>query len=309
MKEHYQATVDEFEKWFPDEESCLRYLLGIRWSKGFCCPRCNSSEHWTLNCGLLQCRYCGLQTSTTSGTLQHGSHKSLRDRLRAIWWVATQTSGCSARGLQRALGLRSYQTAWKWLQTIRLAMARADQAPLKGLLEVGAAYIGDEKNKVGERHTARRVKIVVGIEFSRRSHCQTGRVRLERALGDYSSNLMRFVGGNVDYGSHVIVDGWVEERYLRGAYITCEIRLPPGGIDQGDVSLPNVGRIAGLLRGWLKRYQGALGMRHLQYYLAEFGFRYNRRHCEDVRKTFHEIVQGSLELCSERWKDWKGLED
>jgi hypothetical protein len=103
----------EFDEFFPDEESCLAYLERVRWPDGFVCPRCGTiGPPWRSSRGLLVCRACPGQVSVLSGTIFHRTRSPLRNWFLAAWQITSQKYGANALGLQRELGLKSYQTAW-----------------------------------------------------------------------------------------------------------------------------------------------------------------------------------------------------
>ena len=95
------------------------------------------------------------QTSVTSGTI-------FQDTFRAIWHVTSQKNGVSALGLQRVLGLGSYQTAWTWMHKLRRAMVRPGRERLAGVVEVDETYWGAEE--VSGRQTERKALIAVAAE-------------------------------------------------------------------------------------------------------------------------------------------------
>jgi len=121
----YPQTLQEFDEWFWTEKSCIRYLSRLRWPQGFKCPKCGSLESWLTSRHLLYCKHCHRQTSVTAGTLFEGTRKPLRVWFQAIWYLTNQKFGVSALGLQRVLGLGSYQTAWTWLHKLRRAYGTA----------------------------------------------------------------------------------------------------------------------------------------------------------------------------------------
>ena len=115
----------EFDAWFSSEAACEAYLYELRWPEEFECPGCGScGEGWRTGRGHVRCRERGRQTSTTAGTLFEGTRKPLRMWFQAIWHLTNQKHGVSALGLQRVLGLGSYQTAWTWMHKLRRAMVR-----------------------------------------------------------------------------------------------------------------------------------------------------------------------------------------
>jgi len=144
--ERYPADMADFMDMFPTEDACLEYLSLLRWPDGYVCPRCGSKKHWKKSRGLFACRECCHEASVTAGTLFQDTHKPLRLWFQAIWYVVNQKNGVSALGLQKALGLGSYQTAWAWLHKLRRAMVLPGRDKLSGLVEVGEVFIGGERS-------------------------------------------------------------------------------------------------------------------------------------------------------------------
>jgi hypothetical protein len=128
----YPGTLAEFDRWFATEDACRKYLAKLRWPGGFHCPGCESTEAWLTERALMHCKGCGRQVSVTAGTVFHGTRSSRRLWFQAMWWVTAQTNGASALGLQRILGLGSYETAWTWLHKLRRAMVRPGRDLLSG---------------------------------------------------------------------------------------------------------------------------------------------------------------------------------
>ena len=100
----------EFDEWFESEADCEDFLRRLRWPKGFYCPGCGAAGGWETSRGLFRCSSCARQTSVTAGTLFEGTRKPLRLWFQAMWYFTNQKHGVSALGLQRILGLGSYQT-------------------------------------------------------------------------------------------------------------------------------------------------------------------------------------------------------
>ena len=140
--ENYPANMIDLMDMFPTEESCLEYLIQMRWPEGYHCLRCGSVLYWKKARGVFCCRDCRYEGSVTSGTLFQNTRKPLRLWFQAIWYVVNQKNGVSALGLQKALGLGSYHTAWEWLHKLRRAMVRPGRNKLSGLVEMDETFIG-----------------------------------------------------------------------------------------------------------------------------------------------------------------------
>ena len=136
----YPRTLTEFDAWFVSETACAEFLGRVRWPEGFRCPSCCGTDAWPTARGQLRCNRCQRQTSVTAGTIFEGTRKPLRLWFQAMWYVTNQKHGVSALGLQRILGLGSYQTAWAWLHKLRRAMVRPGRDLLGGAVEVDETY-------------------------------------------------------------------------------------------------------------------------------------------------------------------------
>src|ERR1700722_9997317 len=113
---------------------------------------------------LLRCRDCRHQTSVTAGTIFQDTRTSLRLWFQAMWWVVSQKNGVSALGLQRVLGLKSYETAWTWLHKLRRAMGRPGRDLLTGRIEVDETYLGGVEVGVLGRHIEGKALIAVAAQ-------------------------------------------------------------------------------------------------------------------------------------------------
>jgi len=140
----YPRNWHELLAWFPDDPACLRYLERLRWGEGFSCRFCGAvgGGWWQMGDGLRRCAVCRSETSVTAGTILAGSRLPLVTWFAAVWYVVNQKQGVSALGLQRVLGIGSYQTAWAWLHKLRRAMVRPEREPLGGIVEVDETIVG-----------------------------------------------------------------------------------------------------------------------------------------------------------------------
>ena len=137
----YPQNWNDFLDWFRTEEACQKYLERLRWGGGFVCPQCgNIGEAYRASRTRLMCRACQHQSTVTAGTIFDKTRTPLRVWLAAAWYLTNQKQGVSALGLQRVLGLGSYQTAWTMLHRFRRAMVRPGREQLNGLVEVDESY-------------------------------------------------------------------------------------------------------------------------------------------------------------------------
>ena len=287
--EDFPRSAVEFDERFGREQACRDYLIGLRWPGGFRCPRCGHDRAWTNLRHLMVCTGCRHQTSLTAGTVLQGTRKPLRVWFRAMWWVSTQKTGGSAKGLMRLLGLRSYQTAWAWLHKLRRAMVRPDREKLAGAVEVDDAFVGGVEEGVHGRETETKAKIVVAVELDGR---RIGRTRIRHVPDFSAASLIPFVEENVEPGAEVKTDGWEGYSGLKAKGYRHRVRVIGGDPKRASRLLPNVHRVIALLKRWLLgTHQGAVSKEHLQRYLDEFTFRFNRRKSRHVGKLFYRTVQ------------------
>jgi hypothetical protein len=147
----YPRNWHELLAWFRDDAACLRYLERIRWGSGFACRFCGTADGgwWQMADGLRRCRAWRSESSVTAGTIFGGTRTPLVSWFAAVWYVVNQKQGVSALGLQRVLGLGSYQTAWAWLHKLRRAMVLPGRELLSGIVEVDESYIGARRRRGG----------------------------------------------------------------------------------------------------------------------------------------------------------------
>jgi len=291
VEEDFPATLQEFEQRFRTEKACKEYLFSIRWPKGFVCPCCFGRTLWRMANGRFLCRTCRYQVSVTAGTIFQDSHLPLAVWFRAMWYVTSQKTGASALGLQRVLGLGSYRTSWIMLHKMRRAMVRPGREQLRGTVEIDETYWGTREKGVKGRLTEKKAMIVVAAEEDGKG---IGRIRLRQVPELTTDRLQAFITESVELGSIVRTDGLSSYIGLRG--YTHQRQIQRRQLE-GEHLLPQVHRVISLLKRWLLgTLQGAVSHKHLDYYLDEFTFRFNRRKSASRGKLFFRLVQQSVQV-------------
>jgi transposase-like protein len=211
-----------------------------------------------------------------------------------MWFVTSQKDGASALGLKRVLGLGSYQTVWTWLHKLRRAMVRPSRDRLSGRVEVDETYVGGSETG-GKRGRGCERKEIVVIAVELLSPKGFGRVRMRRIPDVSGDSLMPFVCDVVEKGSEIQTDGWGGYNQTSNCgYKHNRIVLSDSG-DPAHVSMPGVHRIAGLLKRWLlSTHQGSVSGKHLEYYLDEYTFRFNRRTSRSRGMLFHRLMEQAV---------------
>jgi transposase-like protein len=290
---HYPGSYAELLAWFPDDEACLDYLDWLRWPRGWRCPACGDERGWELASGRRECAACARQASVTAGTIFHRTRTPLTVWFAAAWQMTSQKHGVSALGLQRVLGLGSYQTAWAMLHRYRSAMVRPGRERLSGQVEADETYVGGEEPGVSGRQTAKKAIVAIAVEV--REPRGFGRARL-RCVPDVSSpSLVPFVCDVIEPGSIVLTDGWGAYNPLPDHGYTRNKTVISASGDPAHVAMPAVHRVASLLKRWLLgTHQGAVGVEHLDAYLNEFTFRFNRRNSRRRGMLFYRLLEQAI---------------
>ena len=211
-----------------------------------------------------------------------------------------QKNGVSALGLQRVLGLGSYETAWTWLHKLRRAMVRPGRDRLTGNVEVDETYVGGPEEGMRGRETETKAIVAVAVEKSGRG---IGRIRLRRIIDVSGDSLITFIKEAVTPGSTVHTDGWRGYSGLKKQSYEHHITIICRSTEMAHEVLPRVHMTASLLKRWLAgTHQGGVQHQHLDYYLDEFTFRFNRRHSKARGLLFHRLAQQAVAVCPAPYK-------
>lgn len=273
----FPRSVLEFQRRFPDEGACAAYLAEARWPDGFVCPICGHGKAWQLEtkAWTYECAGCHRQTSVRAGTVMHGSKLSLTVWFWAAYLMATHSNGMSARQLWRQLGLGSYKTAWLLCAKLRRAMVDPERALLAGVVEVdetAIAYRTKDDPPAGGHGRSRDGKLLLAgaVEIAGKG---SGRARLA-VIEDYSAtSLHAFIRANIAEGATAKTDGW--SAYSGAPGIDHDPHVV--GAMAAHIVLPGVHRAFANLKTWALGVYHGLRRPHLQAYLDEFVFRFNRR--------------------------------
>jgi predicted RNA-binding Zn-ribbon protein involved in translation (DUF1610 family)/transposase-like protein len=286
-------SLIEFQKTFPDETTCAEFLFHRRWPEGFVCPACGGGRAALLKsrAHTYECLDCGRQTSVTAGTVMHRSKLPLTVWFWAAHLMATHSNGMSALQLSAQLHLR-YKSAWLLVQKLRRSMVDPDRELLKGVVEVDQTELPFRtKDSYFDETKARRILIIGAVEVRPRSggrwprpkgdkylNTRAGRVRLAAIPDNSARSLQTFVRANVAPRTTLLSDGHKSYPGLD------EYRHDPRVVGKmaAHILLPWIHRVFSLMKRWgLGTYHG-LRPKHIDVYLNEFVFRFNRRFHRDV---------------------------
>jgi len=302
--EKYPKDFQEFLSQFPDENSCWHYLMDTRWPEGYVCSECKSGKYWLTSKHKIHCSDCGKEFSITSGTIFQESKKPLLLWFHIMWWVVAQKTGASAYNLKDFMGFGSYETAWTWLHKLRRTMVRDGREKLSGIVEVDETYIGGEEIGTGKQGRGAEDKslVVVATECIGK---QIGRVRFKIISEASKENLLSFIEENLEYGSTVITDGWSGYASLSQNKEYDHVKKVISGTGkQAHELLPHVHMVDSLVKRWINgTHQGKISTKHLEYYLDEFAFRFNRKLSTHRGKLFYRLMQQAVTTSPVTYKD------
>ena len=213
------------------------------------------------------------------------SKKPLLLWYRALFLVSFQKNGISAKNLQNQLGFGSYQTAWTWLQKILRSMRREGREKLSGEIEVDEVYYGGKKKGKRGRGSENKQEFAIVVETEGK---KIGRIRMECITDCRAESLQSFVYTAIEQQSTLITDGWKSHQGIEPEHYTHTVKAKKNEEDL----LPSVYLCISLFKRWmLGIHQGLVQRKHLQFYLDEFVFRFNRRKSKSRGLVFYRFLE------------------
>jgi transposase-like protein len=282
----------DFVKKFGDNAACADYLERLRWPDGFVCPACEQQqEPWRQTRERLVCPGCRHQSTVTAGTIFDKTRTPLTTWFDAAWHVTTAKNGMSAKTLEQVMGI-SYHVAWHMLHRFRVAMVRASREQLSGEVEVDETMIGGVDTGGKRGRGASKEIVVIGVEIKQPKGF--GRIRMRHIPDASAESLGAFVRETITPKSILCTDGWTGYNGLSNEY-DHRPKILSSSEDPAHVVMPGVHQVASLLKRWLLgTHQGAYTKEHLQSYLEEFTFRFNRRTSHSRGQLFHRLLEQAV---------------
>jgi len=273
-------SLRQFMATYGTEGQCVEAVCKARWRDGFVCPECGSTRHCRIaRGGHFQCIDCRKQTSPTAGTIFQGTKLPLTVWFMAMHLLTQGKHSVSALELKRQLGVH-YETAWAMKQKLLVVMAEREQRTvLGGRIEVDDAYMGGEKHE-GKRGRGAEGKtpFVVAVETDPDNPAKVLRMRMKALRNVSARELKPWFATGFKPSSNILTDGWSAYSFLETAGFEYEAHPAPGGWRSAKSTVfPWVNTVLGNLKCNIKGVTRWVSKNHLDRYLAEFQYRFNRR--------------------------------
>lgn len=275
MNKYNTVSFFEFQERFQTEEACFRHLQKLRWPDGFRCPACGHTQAYFMKKRkVFQCANCRHQTSLTTHTIFHKTHTPLKKWFWAVFLVGSDKRGCSAQRLSKLIGV-SYPTAWLMIHKIRNAMKNRDaRYKLRHLIEMDDSFFGGKSAGKRGRGALNKSKVVIAVE-NRGNHPGYATMQVVNHID--ANNLKEFVYRAIEPYQTIKTDAYPSYNFVAEEYEHLkEIVKPCEAMDK----LPWVHILIGNVKNFIRGTYHGVSHKHLQTYLSEFCYRFNRRFVE-----------------------------
>lgn len=303
-KKYTEYSLIEFQKTFASNEACEKHLVEQRWQNVFVCPQCGHEEAWYLtNRKLFDCKRCRFQTSLTAGIIFHGTKIPLVKWYWLLYHMAMDKIGVSISEMQRILEIGQYRTAWLMSHKIRKAMADRDAGySLAGLIEMDESFFGPKGSKKG-RGSERKSTVLCAVSLyrDRKGQERPGFAHMQVVDNASADTVEDFLdrlgcGAMTKEGKQLLEairsDGWrsygraAKNKELQHLKVILQDPKAAGRL------LPWVHRVISNIKAVIRGTHRGVSEKHLQSYLSEVCYRFNRRFWE--KELFDRLVQACI---------------
>ena len=271
-----QAAISfmTFKNFFVDEETCREHLFRLRWPNGYCCPKCGSISHYVIATrNLYECVGCHYQASLTTGTVMERTHLSLEKWFWGIYFVSNDKRGCSATQISKELAI-TYKSAWYMLHRIRKAMKDRDsQYLLNGLIELDDSFFGAATRDGKRGRGTEKAKVIVGLSINEKGQPQF--LKMEVVDNMRGETIVDFARAHIAEGSTISSDAYRSYNKLQNEGFQHEAKFFNPKEDSEHLKWLHT--IIGNAKSFINGTFHGLGQKHMQSYLDEFCYRFNRR--------------------------------
>lgn len=282
-----------FNEIYPDELSCKLKFKEIRDKEGIVCAHCGCKDHyWKSDKWQYECKKCGFRTTLRSGTVMHGSKLPFRYWFIAMHLLTSTKKSFSAKEVQRQLSHKRYEPIWGMLHKLRQAMGKRDgQYQLSGQIELDEGFFSteiadEEKNKPLKRGrgSQKKTKVLVmaeskAVEGETKKNGKPRRVRFIKmqVIDDLkAATITPVVEKEVSPTSQLTTDDSTSYVNLKDVVEKHEPQVVPK--EKVGQMLPWVHIAISNAKRMLLDIHHDIKPDHLQNYLDEFCYNFNRRY-------------------------------
>ena len=293
MAQQEAMSLLEFQERFNSEVACREHLYEMRWPNGFVCPKCGVKDDPfnVASRNLYQCKHCAYQASVTAGTVMEKTRLPLLKWFWAMFLMSSDKRGCSALRISRELGL-CYSTAWHLTHRIRSAMGERDtQYILSGYIEADDAFFGAPTSNGKRGRGTDKAVVLVGLSLDEKGNPQF--VKMQVSPDMQGKSVSSFAAQNIESGSIVATVGLRSYEVLASKGFIHEGKPCNPAIDPGHLKWLHV--VISNAKAFITGTYHGLDKKHLQRYLNEFCYRFNRRkfHLQQFNRTLLACIVGS----------------
>lgn len=275
-KEIREFSLIGFSRKFSDENDCRERLFHMRWSNGFVCPRCGGTKYYAVSTRrTLECKECKHQTSLTAGTIMHKTRTDLLFWFWIIYLVCTDKRGVSASYISRHIGI-GYKTAWLILHKIRKAMQDRDSMyKLRGIIEMDETFIGSPSEGNDKRgRGSEKAKVIISVSVKNESVYYANMNIIDSVNKE---NIKVVLNDNVEKNQIIKTDGWRAYKICKESGHTHFVSVISNTKEKAHNLFKWVHILAENVKAFIEGTYHGIGQKHLQSYLDEFCYRFNRR--------------------------------
>jgi hypothetical protein len=262
-------SIFEFIQKFQTDEDCIKYLEDLKWKKSYSCTKCGHTHYVKgKKENNRRCQHCHFDESATSGTLFHKIKFPLLKAFHICYRVCMKKKGMSSTELSKELDLRQ-KTCWHFKRKVQEAMKSSEMQPLIGRVDVDEFVVGGHEEGQPGRSDGQKRKVMIAVE---QVNDGIGRA-YAKVIDDFSAKSFKpFFEKHIDTKAKVRTDMWRGYLPLKDTYPFLEQELSENGSNFEDIHVVIMN-----LKGWLRGIHHHCSAEHLQCYLDEFFYRFNRR--------------------------------
>jgi transposase len=264
-------TIKDFNKQFKTDAACLDYIFQQRFPEGATCEKCGVKDHFypVVSRRSYACQ-CGFQLYPTVGTIFHKSPTSLKTWFFAMFLMTASKNGVSAKELERQLGV-TYKCAWRIAHQIRQLLSE-EPTMLKGVVEADETWVGG-RHKFEEKFSSKTP--VVGL-------LERGGDVIAKVVEKVDSHtLVPNIKDNVEGGSTIMTDELRAYKPMPKSYYRhYVVKHSAKEYVRGMCHTNSLEGFWSQLKRSINGTFHSVSRKHLQKYVNEFSYRYNRRKSE-----------------------------